>query len=244
MIVIPALDLRSGRVVRLEQGDYDRETRYEADPVARAQTYAEAGAHVLHVVDLDGARDGGDGQLPVIARLADALAVPVQAGGGVRSERDFTARLEAGVRRVVVGSLCVREPATVEAWIRRHGPERVVAGLDVKRDDRGRWVPQAAGWTESGDVDLFSLLDRLTGAGLVHVLCTDIARDGMLSGAGTELYRELAGRYPGLSIQASGGIGDVDDLVEVAGTGVAGCIVGKALLEGRVPVEAIGRVFP
>ncbi len=239
MIVIPALDLRNGGVVRLQQGDYERETRYDMSPVDQARAYQDAGARLLHLVDLDAARDGGDGNLEVIAAIARALTLPVQAGGGVRDEAGLARRLEAGIDRVVLGSLCVRTPDLVIGWIERFGAERIVAGLDVRPGEDGHWIPQAAGWTEAGDEDLFELLDRLVASGLRHLLCTDITRDGMLTGSGRALYRELTGRYPDLVVQASGGIGEPAHLDEVATTGVAGCIVGRALLEGRVPLDVL-----
>jgi len=241
MILIPAIDLRHGRVVRLQQGDYDRETRYDESAVARALAYERAGAKVLHVVDLDAALDGGDGNLDLIGEICAALSISVQTGGGVRGRGDVEARLEAGAARVVIGSVCVRDPDRVCDWIPALGADRIVAGLDVKQDSGGRWIPQAAGWTEAGAFDLFALLDRLTSAGLEHLLCTDIARDGMLGGAGVDLYREIRTRQPGLRLQASGGIGREADLDAVAETGVHGCIVGRALLEGKVPLEAVAR---
>lgn len=239
MIVIPALDLRNGDVVRLKQGDYDRETRYALSPVEQARAYQDAGGRILHLVDLDAAKDGGDGNLAVIARIADALSIPVQAGGGVRNEADLRRRLGAGIDRVVLGSLCVRQPETVVEWIERYGPERIVAGLDVRPGDDGRWIPQAAGWTEAGKDDLDTLLERLLEAGLRHLLCTDITRDGMLEGPNDALYSDLAARFPLLTIQASGGVGGVEHLRKTAGTGVAGCVVGRALLEGRVPLDVL-----
>jgi phosphoribosylformimino-5-aminoimidazole carboxamide ribotide isomerase len=241
MIVIPAIDLRAGSVVRLQQGDYARETRYDDSAMGRARLYHHAGAKLLHVVDLDAARDGGAGNLEAIDAICRALDLPVQTGGGVRGRGDVVARLEAGASRVVIGSLCVQQPEEVCRWIDEFGPERIVAGLDVKRDEAGRWIPQAAGWTRAGERDLHSLLEQLIGAGLEHVLCTDIARDGMLSGPGVALYRELRAGYPGLAIQASGGIGSEDDIERVAELDVAGCIVGRALLEGQVELDAIAR---
>ncbi|WP_206212173.1 HisA/HisF-related TIM barrel protein [Wenzhouxiangella sp. XN79A] len=244
MIVIPALDLRDGGVVRLQQGDYQRETRYALSPVDQARAYQDAGAEILHLVDLDAARDGGDGNLDTIAAIAEALSIPVQAGGGVRDEAGLARRLDAGIDRVVLGSLCVRSPDLVIGWLERYGPERIVAGLDVRPGDGGRWIPQAAGWTEAGDEDLFALLERLKAGGLRHLLCTDITRDGMLTGSGRALYRELTARYPDLVVQASGGIGEPAHLAEVAATGVAGCIVGRALLEGRVPLDVLAESLP
>lgn len=243
MILIPAIDLRHGRVVRLQQGDYARETRYAETAPDLARLYQDSGAGLVHIVDLDAALDGGDGNLALIGEICGVLDIPVQTGGGVRGTADVQARLDAGAARVVIGSVCVRDPQSVCDWIESFGAERIVAGLDVKRDAGGRWMPQAAGWTESGEQDLFELLEQLTGAGLEHLLCTDIERDGMLTGAGVELYEELREHFPTLKIQASGGIGSEADIEAVSSTGVHGCIVGRALLEGRVPMTAIGR-FP
>lgn len=239
MIIIPAIDLRGGRVVRLQQGDYDRETRYSDDPVELAERYQTAGAQVLHVVDLDSARAGGDANLETIGAICRALDIPVQTGGGVRSLDDIKRRLDLGAARVVVGSVCVRDPGTVCEWLEALSVEQLVAGLDVARDLSGSWIPRAAGWTEQGELTLVTLLDRLVDAGLKHLLCTDIERDGMFSGPSISLYRSVTERYSGLAVQASGGIGSVDDLREVARTSVAGCIVGRALLENRVPLDAI-----
>jgi phosphoribosylformimino-5-aminoimidazole carboxamide ribotide isomerase len=244
MILIPAIDLRGGRVVRLSQGDYDRETRYPTDAVELARRYAAAGARWIHVVDLDGARSGNEENLESIARICAAVDVPVQTGGGVRCLEDVELRLEQGARRIVIGSLCVRQPEAVCAWLDALGGEAIVAGLDVARTLDGQWLPKASGWTESGDTDLFSLIERLSGAGLKHLLCTDIERDGMLSGPSLSLYSAILERFPNLQLQASGGIARASDLLDVSRTGAAGCIVGRALLEGRVAFDEIGRWSP
>lgn len=241
MKLIPAIDLRGGRVVRLQQGDYARETRYDDDPLALAKRYADAGATLIHIVDLDSARAGGDTNLAIIERLCSELDVAIQTGGGVRSREDFQRRIDAGAARVVIGSLCVREPGTVAEWLADPEGGRIVAGLDVAQTVDGGWMPRAAGWTEAGDIGLFTLLHRLTTAGLEHLLCTDIERDGMFAGPSIALYESVCDRFATLSVQASGGIGSGADLAEVAPTGVAGCIVGRALLEGRVDLSEIAR---
>jgi phosphoribosylformimino-5-aminoimidazole carboxamide ribotide isomerase len=241
MIVIPAIDLRGGRVVRLEQGDYGREQRYTIEPLALAERYATAGAQLIHVVDLDSARSGGEANLEVIEQICRSIDVPVQTGGGVRSRDDLQRRLEAGAARVVIGSLCVTETDTVGQWLDELGPEFIVAGLDVTRGMDGGWMPRIAGWTREGRDDLFTLLDRLMNHGLQHLLCTDIERDGMFSGPSLGLYREICDRQPKLKVQASGGIGSAADIKSVSTTRVSGCIVGRALLENRVSVTEIGR---
>ncbi|TVQ29149.1 MAG: 1-(5-phosphoribosyl)-5-[(5-phosphoribosylamino)methylideneamino] imidazole-4-carboxamide isomerase [Wenzhouxiangella sp.] len=239
MQLIPAIDLRGGRVVRLEQGDYDRETRYTDDPVELALRYQNAGATRLHLVDLDSARAGGEANFETIQAICKALDIPVQTGGGVRCLEDLQQRLEAGAERVVIGSLCVKRPDVICAWLESLGSERIVAGLDVSRGVDGAWFPHASGWSESGDTDLFTLLDRFTSAGLIHLLCTDIERDGMFAGVSTGLYKSIADRFAGLKIQASGGVASAADLQAAAASGASACIVGRALLEGRVPVSEI-----
>lgn len=241
MIIIPAIDLRGGRVVRLEQGDYDRETRYDNDPVALAERYQEAGATWLHLVDLDSARSGGDANLEIIGRICRSLDIPVQTGGGVRSLEDVELRLEVGASRVVIGSLCVREPDRMVNWLETLNSDHLVAGLDVVGGLDGTWVPRAAGWTEAADFDLFTLLGRFVDAGLVHLLCTDIERDGMFSGPAIGLYQAITTQFAALRVQASGGIGSPNDLESASRTGVAACIVGRALLEGRVNLKEIER---
>lgn len=241
MMLIPAIDLINGRVVRLAQGDYSRQTDYGDDPIARALAYQDAGAQYLHVVDLDSAKGGGDANLDLIRQLCGALSIPVQTGGGVRSATDVEKRLNAGVARVVVGSMCIQQPLTFAQWVSSFGPDCMVAGLDVKANNVGRWIPQASGWLEPGALDLNALLDLLMPSGLLHVLCTDIDRDGLMQGASISLYQHLTSNHPHLQIQASGGIGHSEDLVSVATTSVSGCIVGRALLEGTVSLDDIAR---
>lgn len=242
MIVYPAIDLRGGRVVRLRQGDYAAETRYADDPLAVARRYREAGASWIHVVDLDAARDGAMRHRETIAAIARDTGLAVQAGGGVRAESDVEALFAAGVARVVIGSLAVREPERVAGWLGRFGAERICVALDTRADAEGRWRLPVAGWTEDSGVELDALIARYAGlAAIRHVLVTDIARDGMLSGPSVELYRALAARWPALAIQASGGIRDAADVVAARAAGCAGAIVGKALLDGQVGLEELLR---
>jgi phosphoribosylformimino-5-aminoimidazole carboxamide ribotide isomerase len=237
MIVYPAIDVREGRVVRLRQGDYAQETSYDTDPLALAQRYAEAGSRWLHLVDLDAARSGGYGLHALLRALADDGRLKVQTGGGVRSADDVQALLDAGAQRVVIGSLAVREPALVCAWLNRFGAERITIALDARRDAGGTWRLPLHGWTEASGVELFALLADYAEAGLHHVLCTDIARDGTLSGPSVALYAELCEGHPCVCVQASGGIRDTRDLDALRSIGCAGAIAGKALLEGVLPLE-------
>ncbi len=230
--IIPALDLRGGRVVRLQQGDYARETGYAFDPVQQAQRYRDAGARRLHVVDLDGARAGALENLRAIESLA-ALDLDVQAGGGVRNDDDVRRLFDAGVDRVVVGSVAIREPERVFGWIAEHGAERIVVALDARRIE-DVWTLPAAGWTEPSAATLDDLAPRFAAAGARHLLCTDIARDGMLNGPNLDLYAHLGVLVPELLVQASGGVRNLHDIHALRASSATAVILGRSLLEGHL----------
>lgn len=233
----PAIDVREGRVVRLQQGDYARETRYPDDPLAVAMRYADAGARWLHLVDLDAARAGGYTLAPLLRSIADDGRLQVQTGGGVRDEAAVAAMLEQGASRVVIGSLAVREPALVEAWLQRYGAARITIALDTRQDEAGVWQLPIHGWTESAELDLDACLRRYRDAGAQHLLCTDIARDGMMRGPNLELYRMIVARDEGFELQASGGVRDVADIVASRDAGCSGAVLGRSLLEGGMTIE-------
>jgi phosphoribosylformimino-5-aminoimidazole carboxamide ribotide isomerase len=233
----PAIDVRDGRVVRLQQGDYDRETRYAGDPFAVAMRYADAGARWLHLVDLDAARAGGYTLGPLLQKIADDGRLQVQTGGGVRDETAVAMMLEQGASRVVIGSLAVRDPALVEGWLQRYGAERITIALDTRQDEAGVWQLPIHGWTERAELDLDACLRRYRDAGAHHLLCTDIARDGMMRGPNIELYRMIVTRNEGFQLQASGGVRDVADIVAARDAGCAGAVLGRSLLEGGMAIE-------
>lgn len=233
-VVYPAIDVRNAQVVRLAQGDYARQTTYSDDPLAQAGRYAQAGAQWLHLVDLDAARAGGYTLLPLLQALATQTALKVQTGGGIRSDADVARLLDAGAQRVVIGSLAVREPETVAGWIARFGAEHITVALDTRQDANGSWRLPVHGWTEDGARELDALAATYADAGLRHLLCTDIARDGMLSGPNQALYQHLLAQCPTLAVQASGGVRDVSDVAAARSSGCAGVVLGKALLEGRL----------
>ncbi|HEY1140404.1 MAG TPA: 1-(5-phosphoribosyl)-5-[(5-phosphoribosylamino)methylideneamino] imidazole-4-carboxamide isomerase [Lysobacter sp.] len=231
------MDVRQGRVVRLHQGDYGRETRYEPMPLDLASHYADAGANWLHLVDLDAAREGGYTLRPLVRDLVARTGLSVQTGGGVRGEDDVAMILDAGAQRVVVGSLAVREPGRVLQWIQRFGADRITVALDARQDASGVWRLPTAGWTQDSDVEFDALVRRFADGGLRHLLCTDIARDGMLAGPNLSLYRHLSALAPELGVQASGGVRDIDDIEGARDAGCAGAVLGKALIEGRFALD-------
>ena len=233
MNIIPAIDLRQGRVVRLAQGDYERQTQYTIDPLQLACAYLADGARWLHVVDLDGARAGHLHNLRVIAAIANS-GLSLQAGGGVREEDDLNRLFDAGVARIVVGSVAVTDPDGVEKWISRYGAARICIALDTRRADDGTWTLPVRGWTSPSARTLDELAPHYASSGAAHLLCTDIDCDGMLSGPNVELYKHLGRIAPTLAIQASGGVRDTHDIRSLRGLGLSGVILGRSLLEGRL----------
>ncbi|HET7269370.1 MAG TPA: 1-(5-phosphoribosyl)-5-[(5-phosphoribosylamino)methylideneamino] imidazole-4-carboxamide isomerase [Oleiagrimonas sp.] len=233
--VLPAIDLREGCVVRLYQGDYARQTDYDVTPLALARRYAEAGARWLHVVDLDGARSGNTSNLGVITALTDT-GLYLQAGGGVRGEDDLARLFDAGVKRVVIGSLSVRAPDLVCRWLHDYGPERLTIALDTRWRDGG-WRLPSAGWERDEEATLDDLAPRYAEAGARHLLCTDIDRDGTLSGSNFDLLAHIKTIAPALDVQVSGGVRALDDIRTAREAGGAGIVLGRALLEGRFTLE-------
>ncbi len=235
--VYPALDIRNGQVVRLLQGDYAQQTTYGDDPLPRAQAFAAGGAHWMHLVDLDAAKAGGYTLAPLLGQIASNTSLKVQTGGGVRGRDDVARILDAGASRVVIGSLAVRQPEQVLAWLDEFGAERLTIALDTRQGDDGVWRLPVHGWTETADVTLDELATRYAQAGMKHLLCTDIARDGMLSGPNIDLYAHLSKLLPGVAVQASGGVRDVADVAAAKAAGCGGAVLGKALLEGRLQLD-------
>ena len=236
MIVYPAIDLRGGVCVRLMHGRFDAVTRYDDDPAARLAAFRAAGADWAHIVDLDGAEAGRALQHALIGELAAAIDIRIQSGGGVRSPGDVERLLEAGVSRVVVGSLAVSDPDAVAGWLDRFGSDRITLAIDVKGDG-DRYIPALKGWTQAADVDLWAALDRYPPGSAKHLLVTDVGRDGALTGPNLDLLAAIRLRRPDLWLQASGGVADLSDLTGARSVGAAGAIVGRALYEGRFTIE-------
>ena len=239
MKIIPAIDLQGGRCVRLFQGNFDKQTEYSKDPVAVARRFDSLGLANLHVVDLDGARSGRQDNESVVRRIVAETGFAVQLGGGIRDASTVSAWFDAGVKRCVIGSAAVTDPDMVRDWLDTFGSEQLVLALDVRVGADN--VPALAthGWTRDSQMSLWDALDDYGAAGLRHLLCTDIQRDGALSGPNFDLYRDIVARYPDIELQASGGVRDIADLDRVRETGATGAITGRALLDGRISAEEI-----
>ncbi|KJG58650.1 1-(5-phosphoribosyl)-5-[(5-phosphoribosylamino)methylideneamino] imidazole-4-carboxamide isomerase [Photobacterium kishitanii] len=236
-MIIPALDLIEGQVVRLFQGDYGQVTEYKVNPAEQFALYHQAGANWLHLVDLTGAKDTQARQLTLISQLLTSAPANVQIGGGVRCEQDVSDLLNAGAQRVVIGSTAVKQPEMVKGWIEKYGAEHIVLALDINIDVNGKRAVAVSGWQEDSGVSIETLLDDYLKVGLRHVLCTDISRDGTLAGSNVELYIDLCRQYPQVQFQSSGGIGSLEDIAALKDSGVAGVIVGRALLDGKFTAE-------
>jgi phosphoribosylformimino-5-aminoimidazole carboxamide ribotide isomerase len=226
---IPAVDIRGGRCVRLVQGDFARETQYADDPCEMARHWQAEGAQRLHVVDLEGARDGVRANADVIRRLLRSVDVPVQVGGGIRSLETARALLEDGADRVIVGTAAAEQPERLAEWVDALGADRLIVGVDA-RD--GQVVTR--GWLSATDVSVLSFCQRLSAAGVLRIVYTDVTRDGLLGGPDVPGTREIA-RV--ISVIASGGVSTVEQLRRLAEAGAEAAIVGTALYEGRLKLS-------
>jgi phosphoribosylformimino-5-aminoimidazole carboxamide ribotide isomerase len=244
MLLMPAIDLRAGRCVRLYQGDFSAETLYEHSPRELLEKYSALGASWVHVVDLDGARAGVSANRGAIRALAAQRRIRLQVGGGIRSLDAIEELIAGGIERVVIGSAAVERPDEVIGWLRRFGAERICLALDVRHDRHGEPRVRTRGWRAETSLSLWQAVERYPPEALRHILCTDIERDGALSGPNLDLYRDALERFPELSWQASGGVRDAADLAALANIGVTAAVSGKALLDERIRPEELRPYWP
>lgn len=244
MNVIPAIDLKSGKCVRLYQGQFDQETEYSANPVAVAHDFASLGFRRLHVVDLDGARSGTQYNQEIVRQIAKDTDLEIQLGGGIRNEQTLAHWLDLGVSRCVIGSVAITDSASVRKWLASTGATRIVLALDVRIDENG--MPRLAtdGWTNTLNKTLWQCMDEYGDSGLQHVLCTDISCDGAMTGPNIDLYRGFISRYPHIHLQASGGVRSAADLQALREAGATAAITGRALLDGRISPTEISTFLP
>lgn len=231
MELFPAIDLRDGKAVRLLRGDYNRMTVYSDSPVEVAKSFRDAGAKYIHVVDLDGAKDGNTPNFQVIEEIVQKSGLKVEVGGGIRNEKIVERYLSAGVMRVIIGTAAVTNPEFLEKAVAKHG-EKIAVGVDIKE----RFVA-IHGWTETSKLDCFEFCEKLQGIGVKTVICTDISKDGAMQGPNTELYRELVSRFD-MDIIASGGVTVAEDLLKLSDTGALGAILGKSLYTGSIDLKS------
>jgi len=234
MIIYPAIDLYEGKAVRLKRGDYTQMTVYSDDPLTVAKSFKEAGATALHVVDLQGARDGKPENYEVIKQIANEAGLFVQYGGGLRTAEVIEKTLSAGVNRVILGTAAVSRPGFLEEMVKKHG-EAVGVSADIKDG-----FVAIKGWTEVSKINTLEFCDTVVNQGVKTLICTDISKDGMLSGTNIELYQTLRSRLP-IGLIASGGVTSIDEIKKLSELGVDGVILGKALYTGDIDLtKAVG----
>ena len=239
MKLIPAIDLKDGKCVRLLRGDFHKTTEYSNDPLAMSRRFSNLDVQDLHIVDLDGARSGRQENRSIVQSIAADTGLDIQLGGGIRDRAAIAGWFDNGVTRCVIGSMAITDIPEVMEWLREFGPERLVLALDVNVADDGTPMLTTHGWTRESGMSLWACLDRYAGEGARHILCTDVSRDGAMAGPNIQLYREVLQRYPELQLQASGGVRDLRDLRNLRDNGVPAAISGRALLDGAITPQEV-----
>lgn len=232
--LIPAIDIIDGKCVRLTKGDYGQKKVYNDDPVAQAKEFEKLGMKRLHVVDLDGAKAKHVVNVDVLRGITAATGLKVDFGGGIKSDDDIEKAFAAGASLVTIGSIAVSKPDTFMRWLDRYGADKVILGADVRNG-----LVSINGWKEDTSEKLLPFLARYVKAGVKNVLCTEISRDGTLSGPSTDLYREVMEAFPGIHLIASGGVGRNEDIIELDEAGIPAVVFGKAWYEGKINLEEL-----
>jgi len=234
MDIIPAIDLIDGKCVRLSQGDYDRKTTYNENPLEVAKAFEDHGICRLHLVDLDGAKAHHIVNHRVLEKIATRTSLIIDFGGGLKTDEDLRIAFECGAKMITGGSIAVKSPDVFESWIEKFGAEKIILGADVKDEKIA-----VTGWTEDTDIELLPFLQNYRNKGIRKVICTDISKDGMLQGPSTELYQRILAAYPDLYLVASGGVSSLADLEALAQAGLPAVIFGKAIYEGRISLKEL-----
>ncbi len=232
--IIPAIDILEGKCVRLEQGDYRLKKVYEEDPLDAARRFEDQGIKRLHVVDLDGAKATHVINYNTLERITSKTGLIVDFGGGIKTDSDLHVVFECGAAMAVIGSIAVNDRDLFQAWLFAYGPEKIILGADVRNGNIA-----VSGWTDVTELGLFDFLTYYKAMGVKQVLCTDIAKDGMLGGSSVDLYKQMVRDFPAMRIIASGGVSSVEEIHRLNEAGVAGAIIGKALYEGKIRLEEL-----
>ena len=233
MRIIPAIDILDGKCVRLTKGDYMSVRQYSEDPLEMAMRFEDAGCRYLHVVDLDGARSKHIVNAKVIEKIASGTSMKIDFGGGIKSIADIDTAINCGVAQVTVGSVAVTNPPLFIEWLEKYGPEKIILGADFRNG-----LVAFNGWINESTVNIYDLINSLSAKGVTYAICTDISRDGMMSGPSVDTYRKLV-KDTGINIIASGGIASISDIIELEKAGCEGAIIGKALYENRITLEEL-----
>jgi phosphoribosylformimino-5-aminoimidazole carboxamide ribotide isomerase len=237
MEIIPAIDIIEGKCVRLTHGDYSKKKIYNEHPLEVAREFEDAGLRRLHLVDLDGAREGRVRNWKVLETLTGKTSLVIDFGGGIKSEADVKIVFESGAALVTVGSMAVKDEEGFTGWLKKFSPQRFLLGADVKNEKI-----TVSGWTEQTDIWIYDFVQRYLEKGIQQIFCTDVARDGELEGPSSELYRSIVQKFPELHFIASGGVSSIEDVEELRDIGCRGVIIGKAIYEGRIRLEELKKL--
>ena len=229
MEIIPAIDIIGGKCVRLTHGDYSQQTVYNENPLEVAKEFEDAGILRLHLVDLDGAREGRIRNWKVLESIAGKTSLAIDFGGGIKTESDVNIVLNSGAMLATVGSIAVKEESVFTAWLKKFGAQNFLLGADVKNEKI-----TVSGWTEQTDIRIYDFIESSLQKGVQQLFCTDVSKDGALQGPSTELYQTIVQKFPGLHFIASGGVSSMEDVFHLEEIGCKGVIIGKAIYEGKI----------
>lgn len=234
MRIIPAIDIIDGKCVRLTKGDYDTKTIYNEDPLEVARSFEGSGIEFLHLVDLDGAKANHIVNYKILESLASKTSLKIDFGGGLKSNEDLKIAFESGAHQITGGSIAVKNPVLFESWVQHYGAQKIILGADAKE---GKIATN--GWLESSELELIPFISSFQAKGIDYVICTDIAKDGMLEGPSFSLYKDILETSPDIKLIASGGISKMDELPELETLGCEGVIIGKAIYENRISLKEL-----
>lgn len=232
--IIPAIDLIDGKCVRLTQGDYSQKTIYNENPVEVAKQFEDIGIKRLHLVDLDGAKKGEVVNLKVLENIASQTKLVIDFGGGIKNDASIENVINAGAAFATIGSLAVKQPEVLFSWLKKYGADKIMLGADVKNENIA-----IGGWLETTDINIYDFLKVNFIKGITNIFCTDISKDGLLQGPSVELYKKIMEEIPEIKLIASGGVSNMNDILELDKIGCGGVIIGKAIYEGRITIDEL-----
>ncbi len=234
MRIIPAIDIINGKCVRLTKGDYTTQKIYSENPLDMAKQFEDSGIEYLHLVDLDGAKSGQIMNYKTLEQIAKNTKLKIDFGGGLKSNADLKIAFDCGANQITGGSIAIKNPTLFQEWISTYGSEKIILGADVKDEKIA-----VAGWLETSEQDLMSFIEKYQKLGIQNVICTDISRDGMLEGPAFLLYEKILKSFPNINLIASGGVSTIDDLPKLKALGCEAVIIGKAIYENRITLNAL-----
>lgn len=237
MKIIPAIDIIDGKCVRLTKGDYSQQTTYDYSPVELAKNYEKLGFKFLHLVDLDGAKAGQVRNLETLKQICSETNLNIDFGGGVKTEADLKAVLDAGAKQVTIGSLAVKDKTLFKSWIEKYGADKFILGADVHD-----LKIAVGGWLETSSIDLFDFIEEYVALGIRTVLCTDISKDGTLTGPSFDLYNQIMEQFPQIDLIASGGVSKIEDVMELDQNKIPAVVIGKAIYENKIDLEELAQL--